>query len=101
MAVDEGIEGQSIIPATGEVNHVDLRTKIMDIRGPPCKCTATPDTLLSPCNGFHFNSDISDEVHFFLSKFELLFHKVGFQPLEMGSAGNPKHQTSGNCAAAS
>lgn len=33
VAVDEGIEGQSIIPATGEVNHVDLRREIMDIKG--------------------------------------------------------------------
>lgn len=41
MAVNEGIEGQSIIPATGEVNHVDLRTAIMDIRGPTCECSLT------------------------------------------------------------
>lgn len=34
VAVNEGIEGQSIIPATGEVHHVDLRMEIMDIRGP-------------------------------------------------------------------
>lgn len=33
VAVNEGIEGQSIIPATGEVHHVDLRMEIMDIRG--------------------------------------------------------------------
>lgn len=42
VAVDESIEGQSIIPATGEVNHVDLGTKIMDIRGPVCECSTTP-----------------------------------------------------------
>lgn len=42
VAVDEGIEGQSIIPATGEVNHVDLRTEIMDIKGPTCECSMTP-----------------------------------------------------------
>lgn len=41
MAVNEGIEGQSIIPAAGEVNHIDLRTEIMDIRGPTCKCGLT------------------------------------------------------------
>lgn len=34
VAMDEGIESQSIIPATGEVNHIDLRTEIMDIQEP-------------------------------------------------------------------
>lgn len=48
VAVDEGIEGQSIIPATGEVNHVDLRTEIMDNKGSACECSMTPiaQTLL-------------------------------------------------------
>lgn len=30
MAVEEGIERQAVIPATGEVDHVDLRTHAMD-----------------------------------------------------------------------
>lgn len=42
VAVDEGIEGQSIIPAAGEVNHVDLGTEIMDIKGPACEWGMTP-----------------------------------------------------------
>lgn len=33
MAVDEGVEGQSIVPATGEVDHVDLGTEMVEVRG--------------------------------------------------------------------
>lgn len=50
MAVDEGVEGQSIIPAAGEVNHVDLRTGIMDIKGPTYECSMTP-TAVAPVLG--------------------------------------------------
>lgn len=57
VAVDEGVEGQSIIPATGEVNHIDLRTEIMDIKGPTCECSVTPSVeTLSPQYWLPFSS---------------------------------------------
>lgn len=41
VAMDEGIESQSIIPATGEVNHIDLRTEIMDVQDPTWESSMT------------------------------------------------------------
>lgn len=59
VAVDEGIEGQSIIPATGEVNHVDLRTEIMDIKWPACECGMT-STVETPSP--HYCSPFSEGI---------------------------------------
>lgn len=33
VTVDEGVEGQSVIPAAGEVHHVDLTREILEVKG--------------------------------------------------------------------